>query len=106
MSAISGDGLVAHFFLILRCITLYKCATVLGFPGASANKESACNLGDLGSEDFLEKGMATHSGSLSWKIPWIEEPGRLQSMGLQRIGHNSFTLFTEGHLRCFKVWQL
>ena len=36
-------------------------------------------------EDPLEKGMATHSGILAWRIPWTEEPGRLQSMGLQRV---------------------
>ena len=42
----------------------------------------------LGREDPLEKGMATHSGILVWRIPWTEEPGRLQSMGSQRIGHN------------------
>ena len=41
----------------------------------------------LGQED-LEKEMATHSSILAWKIPWMEEPGRLQSMGLQRIRHN------------------
>ena len=35
-----------------------------------------------------EKAMVTHSGTLVWKIPWMEEPGRLQSMGLQRVGHN------------------
>ena len=40
----------------------------------------------LGWEDALEKEMATHSGILAWKIPWTEEPGRLQSMGLQRVG--------------------
>ena len=39
----------------------------------------------LGGEDPLEKEMATHSGILAWKIPWTEEPGRLQSMGLQRV---------------------
>ena len=39
-------------------------------------------------EDLLEKEMATHSGTLAWKIPWMEEPGRLQSMGSQRVGHN------------------
>ena len=39
-------------------------------------------------EDPLEKGMATHFKILSWEIPWTEEPGRLQSMGLQRIGHD------------------
>ena len=42
----------------------------------------------LAQEDLLEKGMATHSSILAWRIPWTEEPGRLQSMGLQRIGHN------------------
>ena len=41
----------------------------------------------LGREDPLEE-MATHSSTLAWKIPWMEEPGRLQSMGLQRVGHD------------------
>ena len=39
-------------------------------------------------EDLLEKEMATHSSILAWKIPWTEEPGRLQSMGSQRVGHD------------------
>ena len=42
----------------------------------------------LGWEDPLEKGVATHSSILAWRIPWTEEPGRLQSMGLQRGGHD------------------
>ena len=42
----------------------------------------------LGQEDPLEKEMATHSSILDWKIPWMEEPGRLQSMGSQRIRHD------------------
>ena len=42
----------------------------------------------LGWEDPLEKDMATHSSILVWRIPWTEEPGGLQSMGLQRVGHN------------------
>ena len=45
----------------------------------------------LGREDMLEKEMATHSSTLVWKIPWMEEPGRLQSMGSQRVGHDSAT---------------
>ena len=52
------------------------------------------NAGDVrdvgsipGGEDPLEKEMATHSGILVWEIPWTQEPGRLQSMGLQRVGH-------------------
>ena len=42
----------------------------------------------LGWEDPLEKGMATHSSTLAWKIPWTEKPSRLQSMGSQRVGHD------------------
>ena len=42
----------------------------------------------LGLEDSLEKGMATHSSILAWIIPWAENPGRLQSMELQRVGHD------------------
>ena len=104
----------------------------MGFPGRSADKESAYNAGDpssipgsgrspgegigyslqyswaslvtqivknlpamqdtwvqyLGWEDPLEKEMASCSSILAWKIPWSEEPGGLQSMGSQRVGHN------------------
>ena len=60
--------------------------------GGSEVKASACNAGDLGSipgrEDPLEKEMATHSSILAWTIPWTEEPGRLQSMGSQRVEHD------------------
>ena len=42
----------------------------------------------LGLEDPLEKGMVSHSSILAWRVPWIEEPGKLQSMGLQGVGHN------------------
>ena len=63
-----------------------------GFPGGSDGKESACNVGDLGSilgwEDSLEKGMATHSSILAWRISWTEESDVLQSLGSQRIKHD------------------
>ena len=56
----------------------------------------------LGQEDLLEKGMVTHSNILAWRIPWTEEPGGLQSMGSQRVGHdwvtNTHTLATS-HLK-------
>ena len=62
------------------------------FPGGSDGKASASNARDrvqsLGWEDLLEKEMATHSSILAWKILWTEEPGRQQSMGSQRVGHN------------------
>ena len=50
----------------------------------------------LGREDPLEKEMATHSSILAWKILWTEEPGRLQFMGSQRVGHNWATLLLLG----------
>ena len=59
---------------------------------SSDSKESACNAGYPalipGSGDSLEKGMAIYSSTLTWKIPWTEEPGRLQSMGSQTVKHN------------------
>jgi len=51
-----------------------------------------------GREDPLEEEVATHSSVLVWEIPWTEEPGGLQSMGLQRVGHNTHTTHaTDGH---------
>ena len=49
-----------------------------GLPGGSDGKESACNMGDLGQEDPLEKGMAIYSSILAWEIPWTEETSGLQ----------------------------
>ena len=64
----------------------------MDFPGGSDSKASVYNVGDLvralGWEDPLEKEMAIHSSTIAWKIPWTEEPGRLQSMGSQRVGHD------------------
>ena len=62
----------------------------MGFPGGSDSKASACNAGDPGSipGSGRSPGDATYSSTLDWRIPWTEEPGRLQSMGLLRVGHN------------------
>ena len=64
----------------------------MGFPDDSDGKESACNaetqVQALRQEDSLEKGLATHSSILAWRIPWTEEPGEPQSMELQRVGHD------------------
>ena len=66
-----------------------------GFPGGSHGKKSTCNAGDqiwyLGREDPMQKGMATHSTILAWRIPWTEKPGGLQSMKSQRAGHDRTT---------------
>ena len=65
------------------------------FPGGSVVKNPPANAGDVGSipgqEDPLEEEMATHSSTLAWEIPWTEEPGRLQSMGSQRVKHHLVT---------------
>ena len=70
-----------------------------GFPGGSVIKNPIINSGPTGDTDSIlglgrspgseiSPGMATHSSILAWRIPWKEEPGRLQSMGLQRVGHD------------------
>ena len=62
------------------------------WAGGSDGKASATMretwVQSLGWEDLLEKEMATHSSILTWKLPWMEEPGGLQSMGLQRLRHD------------------
>ena len=57
-------------------------------PGGSVVKKPPAMPESLGQEDPLEQEMATHSSILAWEIPWTEGIGRLQSMGLQRVGHN------------------
>ena len=70
-----------------------------GFPGGSVIKNPLINSGPTGDTDSIlglgrspgseiSPGMATHSSILAWRIPWKEEPGRLQSKGLQRVRHN------------------
>ena len=61
------------------------------FPVAQMVKNLATQeiwVQSMGREDPLEKGMATHSSILAWRIPWTEEPGELQSVGSQRVGHS------------------
>ena len=70
------------------------------FPGGSDGKASAYNGGRPGFNPWVRKEMAPHSSTLAWKIPWMEEPGRLQFVESQRVGHDwvtslSFSLFIE-----------
>ena len=81
---------VGRALRILPIESLYftKGASLAGLDG----EESACNfpcvqVQSLGQEDPLDKGLTTHSNNLAWRNPWTEEPGRLQSMGLQKVGH-------------------
>ena len=84
---------------------LVRLLTCLGFPGGSDSKEPDSNMGDLGWEDPLEKGMATHSSILAWRIPWTEKSGRLQSMGLPRVRHDWVTYtHTQTHTLISLVW--
>ena len=78
-----------HFFsfFFVRIVTIY-----FNFPSGSDGKASVYSVRDPGSspgwEDPLEKEMAVHSRTIAWKMLWTEEPGRLQSMGTQRVIHN------------------
>ena len=78
------------FFWLLASFSFTE-SIIIGFPGGSDGKMSACNAETwvrcLGQEDPL-KDMAAHSSSLAWRIPWTEEPGRLQTTGLQRVRHD------------------
>ena len=80
------------WFTSLKRINNRMTISLCSFPGNSDGKASAymweTRVRSLGQEDPLEKEMATHSSILAWKIPWTEEPGRLQSMGSQRVGHD------------------
>ena len=60
----------------------------------------------LGWEDPLEKEVATHSSTLAWKIPWMEEPGRLPSMVSQRVGHNWATSLSLFNISLYKLTRL
>ena len=82
--------------LLRACIATVLFSSVLvfmgGFSGGSDSKASVYNAGDRCSIPGLGRspgeGIATHSSILAWKIPWMEEPGKLQSMGSQRVGHD------------------
>ena len=65
--------------------------SVLVFQAVLVPTMQETQVRSLGREDLLEKEIATHSSTLAWKIPWTKEPGRLQSMGLQRVGHDLVT---------------
>ena len=76
------------------------------FPGGSDGKEPSCNckrVQALDREDPLEKEIATHSSILAWRIPWTEEPGGLQSMGLQRVSDTTDWLSTHYLFLCCKA---
>ena len=80
--------LTKMFTLNMHSFIFIKYTLMRDFPGGSVVRNLPANAGDEGSipglEDHLEKEMTIHFSILAWKIPWTEEPGRLQSMGSQR----------------------
>ena len=83
---------------------LSSCITLIDTFNLQTNYDLVVSL--VGIIWYLEKAMATHSSTLAWKIPWTEEPGRLQSMGSRRVGHDwatSLSLFIFMHWR--RKWQ-
>ena len=88
---------MSHLLSPLLSLKSAASSLILGFPGYSDGKQSPCNVGDPGSipgsEDPLEKELATHSSILSWRIPWTE--GAWWTMGWQRVGHDGATTFCD-----------
>ena len=76
------------FIYSLLLFSYYFCASLVAQTVKRLPAMRETWLQSLGWEDPLEKEMATHSSTLAWKIPRTEEPGRLQSMGSQRVGHD------------------
>ena len=74
---------INKYWASILCMTSLVAQTVKRLPAVRETRVQS-----LGREDLLEKEMVTHSSILAWEIPWTEKPGRLQSMGLQRIGHD------------------
>ena len=97
---IFGSFLNGLFFLSLSfksfvymCVYIYIHTHIFSSGSAIKNLPAMQELQEtqvlsLGQEDPLEEGMATHSSILAWRIPWTEDPGRLQSMGSKRVRHN------------------
>ena len=79
---ISSDSVVVVVFYI------HTRASLVAQPVKNLPAMQESQSQPLGWEDPLEKGMATHCSILAWRIPWTEEPGGLQSIGSQRVGHN------------------
>ena len=78
-----------QFIFIVRILVFYYTVTSLVAQTVKhLTTMWETQVQSLGWEDLLEEEMATHSSILAWKIPWTEEPGRLQSMGSQRAGHD------------------
>jgi len=79
---------VSNCTIKVECKLCYLRASLVAQPLKHLPGMWETRVRSLGREDPLEKEMASHSSTLAWRIPWAEEPGRLQSMGSQRVGHD------------------
>ena len=86
--------LIGHLYVFFREISIQSLCPFFNWVSLVAQRvkslpamQETC-VRSLSREDSLEKEMATHSSILAWRIPWTEKPGRLQSTGLQRVGHD------------------
>jgi len=84
------SGVQQNDSVIRVCVCVCPCAwaSLVAQMVKNLSAMQEIQVPSLGGEYPLEKGMATHSSMLGWRIPWTEEPGWLQSMGSQRVGHN------------------
>ena len=94
--------MISHFNHVPLCVIIWTVAQQALCPWDSPSKNTGMGCHDLPQEILptqgwkpnllnflhLQAGLATHSSTLAWKIPWTEEPGRLQSMGSRRVGHD------------------
>ena len=82
------NSIVHEVFVELDCMEPSQMARVVNNLPDGAGDGRRLGFDPLGGEDPLGEGMATHSSTLAWRIPWTEKRGRLQSMGLQRVGQD------------------
>ena len=83
-----GDGIPVELFQILKDDAVKVLHSMVAQTVKRLSTMRETRVRSLGWEDPLEKEMAIHSRTIAWKIPWTEEPGRLQSKVSQRVGHN------------------
>ena len=86
-SDLSTTGIIYIFYFELKG-GIYLSISRTSMVAQTVNHLPTVRVRSLGWEDPLEKEVAIHSSTLAWKIPWMEEHGRLQSMGSQRVGHD------------------
>ena len=85
-ASVMQDGRVLQICCTAMCIYISGGSAVKNLPAMQEMQQM--QVRSLGWEDHLDQEMATHSRILAWRIPWTEEPGGLQSMGTQRVGHH------------------